>query len=83
MRKYLNYRLEISDFDILSNGYDGGHKYLKTIISFNGKMRRVSVLFKNRQDEERLSNLEKLVIEGELADDGNEDLLITKATIVN
>lgn len=77
-----NYELNISDFEILSNGVDGGHKYIVAHVEFNNEIRRISIIFQNKYDESRLDILNSLTVKGKLINDGNEDLLMTQAIIL-
>ncbi|MNJ98106.1 hypothetical protein D3C87_158690 [compost metagenome] len=75
--------LKISDFEIFSNGVDGGHKYIVAQVEFNNEIRRISIIFQNKSDESRLNILNSLTVKGELINDGNEDLLMTQAIILD
>lgn len=63
---------EISDFKILSTGVDGGHHYLSTIVDFKGSKRTMTVLFRNKSDEERLEQNKSLKVKGHLKDEGSQ-----------
>ena len=61
--------------EIQSNGADGGHKYLKTKIEFKGQNREMIILFTNKSDEEKLTELNKIKVRGKIVDDGIEQPL--------
>jgi len=45
----------ITDFTILSTGVDGGHKYIETHLTDQGKQRRLTVFFAGKLDEAKLA----------------------------
>ena len=71
-----NFELELSEYDVLSTGADGGHKYASTEIIQNGKFRRMIILFKNKRDEVLLDGKNILKVRGKLFDEGFEQILI-------
>ncbi len=78
------YTFAISIFEILSTGNDGGHKYLRTEIIHNGHPRKLIVFFENKKEEDRLIQNEKIIVEGELQDDGiQQSLLLNNARIIS
>ena len=83
MKIISGYRLSITEFKILSNGADGGHYYLATDFLHEDKIRRVSVLFRSKEDENKLSQISSLIVEGELKEDSNGDVLLSDAVIIS
>ena len=53
---------EINDFKVLSTGVDGGHHYLSTIVDFKGSKRNMTVIFKNKNDEQQLTHLKLIKV---------------------
>lgn len=68
--------LELTDYEILSTGADGGHKYISTEILENGKERRIIVLFKSKKDEALLEQRNTIKVFGNLFDQGSDQGLI-------
>ena len=74
---------EIVNYDILSTGADGGHKYISTEILEKGKPRRLIILFENKLDENQLEHRKILKISGDLFDEGiQQDLILNNARII-
>jgi len=74
---------EIVNYDILSTGADGGHKYISTEILEKGKLRRLIILFENKSDENQLEQRKVLKICGDLFDEGiQQDLILNNAKII-
>ena len=74
---------EIVNYDILSTGADGGHKYLSMEILEKGKPRRLIILFENKLDENQLEHRKILKISGDLFDEGiQQDLILNNARII-
>ena len=68
--------IKLTNFEILSTGADGGHHYIKSQISFQGQLREIIVLFKNKSDEEEIINKTEIIVCGQLKDQGKEQTLI-------
>lgn len=83
MESILNFRLYLTEFSILNTNADGGHHYLITNFEYKGKTRRLNIFFLNKYDEDKLFEVSSLTVEGELREDGNEDILLSNAIIVN
>lgn len=73
--KTKDFETELTEYKIQSNGADGGHKYLKTKIEFKGQNREMIILFTNKSDEEKLTELNKIKVRGKIVDDGIEQPL--------
>ncbi|WP_035739019.1 hypothetical protein [Flavobacterium subsaxonicum] len=82
MKKIENYQLHIENFKILSNGADGGHRYIVTEMQYKGSLKRVSVFLNDKTDENRLVENAPVTVVGQFTDDGNTDLLISRAKII-
>ncbi|MEK6477341.1 hypothetical protein WJR50_07400 [Catalinimonas sp. 4WD22] len=63
-------RLELTDFNVLSTGADGGHYYVTSNIQYKNQSRKIVIFFASKSDEKRLNNLNKVKIEGTLVDEG-------------
>jgi len=74
--------LIIDNYVIKSTGADGGHKYISTEIKLKGKTKKLTILFADKSDEKELKNNEKIIVKGELQDEGEEyDLIMNNATL--
>ncbi|MBK7223950.1 MAG: hypothetical protein IPH96_00405 [Saprospiraceae bacterium] len=74
--------VELDDYKVLSNGSDGGHIYLKTKTVYNGQERDLIIFFLEKSEEKKVKETEKLIIDGDLMDDGNEfSLTLFNSTI--
>ncbi len=76
-------RFEILNFSIISTGVDGGHHYLKTEIEYKSIKRGLVVLFKTKAEEEKLLvHNDKIVVSGNLIDEGEHiDLLLIDSVV--
>ena len=72
MTKTENIVIELTDYKVLTNGSDGGHIYLKTKTDYNGQVRDLIIFFLDKSEEKKAKESEKLIIEGDLMDEGNE-----------
>jgi hypothetical protein len=63
---------EIKDFKILSTGVDGGHHYISTVIDYKGNTRNLTVIFKSKTDEKRITTLNVIKVKGQLQDEGSQ-----------
>lgn len=75
-------KLSLEDFEIRRINAEGGHKYIVSNITYKGKLRRVSVFFEHKYDEEKLDSLHIIHLKGILKDDGNEDMLLSQAVLL-
>ncbi len=82
MTKTENYKIELDDYKVFNNGSDSGHYYLKTKIIYKGKERDLIVFFFEKSDEKKIKSNEKLIIEGDLMDEGNEFSLTLYNSII-
>ena len=74
--------VELDDYKVLSNGSDGGHIYLKTKTVYNGQERDLIIFFLEKSEEKKVKETEKLIIDGDLMDEGNEfSLTLFNSTI--
>jgi hypothetical protein len=70
-----DFETELTEFETQSTGADGGHKYLKAKVDYNGKNRDVVIYFTDKSDEQKISELNKIRIRGKIVDDGIEQSL--------
>ena len=77
-----NYKLHLKQYSILSNGADGGHKYIVGEIIYKGQPRRISIFFTSKNDEKKLVQNSSIDVEGDFKDDGNEDLLLSNSRLI-
>jgi hypothetical protein len=73
--KISNFEIEVSNFQILSTGADGGHIYLTTEINHNGQQRKLVIYFADKLDEQKVKTREKLKLSGRLFDEGIQQSL--------
>lgn len=62
--------IELEKYRILETGADGGHKYISSSLKYNGSQREITVIFKNKKEEQKLTEGIKLRIKGILQDEG-------------
>lgn len=75
-------KLIISEYLIKSTGADGGHKYISTEIELEGKVKKLTILFAKKSDENKLENSGLIKLKGELQNDGGkDDLIMNNATL--
>jgi hypothetical protein len=75
--------INLKTFDVLSTGVDGGHHYISSEIEFNGIRRKITVLFKNRSNEELLKHRHEITVRGILFDEGDDQrLLMSESEII-
>lgn len=60
--------IELEKYRILETGADGGHKYISSSLKYNGSQREITVIFKNKKEEQKLTEGIKLRIKGILQD---------------
>jgi hypothetical protein len=82
MTKTETYEIELDDYKVLTNGSDGGHCYLKTKTIYKGKERDLIVFFLKKSEEKKVKETEKLIIEGDLMDEGKEFSLTLYNSII-
>ncbi|MDP3556327.1 MAG: hypothetical protein Q8T03_03070 [Bacteroidota bacterium] len=73
--KISNFEIEISDFQTLSTGADGGHIYLTTEINYKGQHRKLVIYFADKSDEQKVKTKDKLKLNGRLFDEGMQQSL--------
>ena len=73
--KTADFETELTDFKLQSTGADGGHHYLKTKVDYNGQKRDLVAYFSNKNDEQKIKELNKIKIRGKIVDDGIEQSL--------
>ena len=62
--------IELEKYRILVTGADGGHKYILSSLRYNGLQREITIVFKNKNEEQKLTEGIKLRIKGILQDEG-------------
>ena len=77
-----NYKLHLKQYSVLSNGSDGGHRYIVSEIEYNGVLRRISILFNSKHIENKLIESFPIEVEGDLIDDVNEDLILANSKLI-
>lgn len=63
-------KIELEEYRILETGADGGHKYISSSLKYNGSQREITTIFKNKNEEQKLTEGIKLRIKGILQDEG-------------
>lgn len=66
----------LTEFQILSNGADGGHHYVMTDVEIKKVKRKLVVLFSNKTDEQKLMHLSTITVTGNLIDEGPDQSLL-------
>ena len=80
--KLSDFKIEISDFKILTTGADGGHIYLTTEINYKGRQRTLVIYFADKSDEQKIKPAESLKLSGRLLDEGLHQSLSLLDTIL-
>ena len=70
-----DFETELIDFKTKSTGADGGHKYLKAKVDYNGQDRDIVIYFTDKSDEQKIAELNKIKIRGKIVDEGIEHSL--------
>ncbi|HVW96249.1 MAG TPA: Imm27 family immunity protein [Mucilaginibacter sp.] len=74
----------LRDFKILSTGNDGGHRYVETLVTYNGNPRRLTIFFANKSDENLLNVNKPFIAQGIIQDDGEQyGLLLNESLFIN
>jgi len=74
--------LIIDNYVIKSTGADGGHKYISTEIKLKGKTKKLTILFADKSDENKLENGRMIKVKGELQNDKDKyDLIMNNAIL--
>ncbi|MBK7855619.1 MAG: hypothetical protein IPJ79_12595 [Bacteroidetes bacterium] len=73
--KISDFEIEISNFQTLSTGADGGHIYLTTEINYKGQLRKLVIYFADKSDEQKIKTRDKLKLNGRLFDEGVQQSL--------
>lgn len=77
------FQLKFSEYNVLSNGADGGHYYLSAEIVYKGIKRKIIVLFDNKSDEVQLLEKKEILVTGNLTDEGlDQTLIMTNSKII-
>ena len=70
-----DFETELVDFKTQSTGANGGHKYLKAKVDYNGQDRDIVIYFTDKSDEQKITELDKIKIRGKIVDEGIEHSL--------
>jgi hypothetical protein len=82
--KISDFEIELSDYQILTTGVDGGHTYLATEIEFKGQRRKFVIYFSDKLDEQKVSALGKIKLAGKLFDEGiHQSLSLLDSRLIN
>lgn len=73
--KLSDFIIEITDYEILTTGADGGHIYLTTEINYKGKLRILVIYFADKSNEEKVRTKDKFKLSGRLLDEGEKQSL--------
>ena len=77
-------KIELEEYRILETGADGGHKYISSSLKYNGSQREITTIFKNKNEEQKLTEGIKLRIKGILQDEGPQfDLTLLESKIID
>ncbi len=68
----LRSKFKLTDYRINSTGVDGGHFYVISEVEYQSRTRKLVVYFKDKSDERKLNDLEEMIVEGNLTDDGDQ-----------
>lgn len=75
--------LVIKTYKIKSTGADGGRYYVSTEIEHKGKPKKLTVLFADKSDENKLAKAGTIKVKGDLLDQGHQhDLIMSNATLI-
>lgn len=78
-----SFTIYLKDFHILHTDADGGHRYIATIIDYDGGQRSLKAFFANKEDEERIDETIPVILKGDLlVEDDHLPLLLMNAGIV-
>jgi hypothetical protein len=56
----VEFEIQIVNFQVVTTGADGGHVYIATDIQYGGNERRLTVVFADRADEQKIKPLQML-----------------------
>ncbi len=74
----------VSEYKVLSTGIDGGHRYLESELIHKGRLRRLTIYFQSKSDEQKIEADQIIYIEGDLKDDGlSHSLILLNARILD
>lgn len=72
----MNYQFELKEFSLTKTGADGGHTYIKSEVLFKNSLRNITIILKNKYDEQKLYDLEIIRVKGEIMEDDKKNPLI-------
>ena len=82
--KLSDFKTQLENYQVLSTGADGGHKYISTEIEHNGIKRKLTVFFTNKSDEKKITSIQRIQVSGRLMDDGiQQSLLLLDAVLID
>lgn len=75
--------IKLTNFRTLETGEDGGHIYMTSEISYNGKTRDIVVFFADKADEQKLNGRTEITISGRLLDEENQSLNLLDSKLLD
>ncbi len=81
--KLSDFKIEISDYKLLTTGADGGHIYLTTEINYKSKPKTLVIYFADKSDEEKVRAKDKLKLSGRLLDEGEKQLSLLDTKFID
>ena len=59
----------LNNFQLATNGADGGHVYILSKVDFKNEKRKLAVFFASKDDEQKLRGLNSITVKGQLIDE--------------
>ncbi len=82
--KLSDFKIQLENYQVLSTGADGGHKYISTEIEHNGIKRNLTAFFTNKSDEKKIISMQRIQVSGRLMDEGvQQSLLLLDAVLID
>ncbi|MFM2225045.1 MAG: hypothetical protein RJA07_1247 [Bacteroidota bacterium] len=81
--KITAYKLELTNYSILTTGAGGGTTYLTTEIDYKGDKRKLVIYFADKSDEQKVKPVRTLKLTGRLFDQGIQQSLSLLDTKIN
>jgi hypothetical protein len=77
------FTMYLDHFRLQQTEADGGHRFLTTIIDYNGQERELKVFFTHKEDEDKVNDTIPVILKGDLLDENHhQPLLLLNAEIV-
>jgi hypothetical protein len=75
--------IQVSIFNVLITGVEGGHKYIETELFHSGQLRKLTALFKSKSEEAKIQAGLTLTLSGNLQDERSDyGLLLLDTEII-